>query len=154
MSLVNILIVLMVFLSFCAEAKMTTFIGGDGTIKCEIDSGGHFEITEGPCFPNLLFYENEFLCETENSEKLRVSKEVLRVDNYMVKAFGYEYFGTKGSGPGIVDELVVKPTSPVAHLEPVSISFHSSSLGHPTHIEVHMQSAKEPLVEKLSCHSI
>lgn len=155
MNLKSVLTVVVLFLSFQAEAKMTTFVGDNGAIMCEIDSGGHFEIKEGPCFfSNSLFYGGEFLCESESGEEIHVSKEVFRVDYYTVKAFDYEYVGRKGSGPGIADELVVKNTSQAEYLEPISITFHGSSLGNPSHIEVHMQSGRAPLVEKVVCHSI
>lgn len=97
---------------------------------------------------------NEFLCELESGAEMLITKEIFRIDNYSVKAFGYEYFGVKGSDPGITDGLVVKSHSVKEAYDPAVIIFKSSALGVPESVTIHLNGGRAPLYENISCEQI
>lgn len=153
MKMKKILMIGLLIVSFQAESKMFESVDSNGNITCEIDSNGGLEFIDGPCW-TTNFYAKEFMCETESGEELKVSKEIFRIDNYTVKAFGNEYFGIKGSGPGIANGLTVKSKLEIEYGEPVSLVFKSSSLGNPVSVAIHIQGGRAPLIEQISCYPL
>lgn len=95
----------------------------------------------------------KFLCELETGEFLQIVKNVYRIDDYSIKAFGHIYtvYGIN-SGPGIADKLIVKNTT-VKQFEPTTIIFNSP-LGEPTDIVVHLQGGRAPLQYNIKCEQI
>jgi len=153
MNLNKVIMAILLTLSLQVESKMIEFLDANGNLKCEIDSAGHFEILDGPCFPGLVSHRKEFFCQSESGEEIQVIKEIHRINNYTVKAFGLEYFGAKGSGPGITNDLVVNSISEIEHKEPVSLVFKSSWLGAPISLAIYINGKGGPLIEQLTCQA-
>ena len=153
MSFKSFLMAMVLITGYQSQAKMWEIFDSNGDVQCVHENSGATEITDGPCF--LLFFNSrEFQCDLENGEQIEVIKEVLRIDNYTIKAFGHEYFGIKGSGLGIADKLKVQSTSPVQTGDPALLIFHSTDGGIPHSLEIHWQGDRAPDFEPISCYGV
>ncbi|MCB0377863.1 MAG: hypothetical protein KDD33_05160 [Bdellovibrionales bacterium] len=147
----------LIMLSYSAQAKIYEFVDHTGKIKCEIDSNGHFEIKDGPCFPqidNFFSTGEKSLCVTESGDEIKIKKQVFRIDNYTVSAYGYHFFGVEASSPGVANGLHVKNMGQAKPGDPSAITFVSNSMGDPIAAVVDLQDGRAPLVEKLDCQAL
>ncbi len=94
----------------------------------------------------------QYLCELEDGELMSINKNIVRNDQYTVKAFGAIYQGFANTSVGIANHLIVKSPEAEKLNKPVSLVFKSNDLGEPLSMAVHIKGGRAPLIMGMSCN--